>query len=238
MPQYRYFKANIVGGFRLSDLNVNVKQGSYFYLESDAVDVSRGATAALRDKWMIEVSEKEASKYVSVPRAVSKAGVQTSVLGTRHAVKNIDVATPNVKEVNRSLESRQAEAGMKKKAEEVILPNFKEVEERNKTKFNDSLNKVGSTTESTVGEKVATPNIAQVNENIKNRQLDSIPKQQVLKPPVQKAEETVKVIKSLSVDEESIEHDNSAVVTPETVKTAEEQPIKRRRRRRVEEPKE
>jgi len=233
MP-YRFFKANIVGGFRLSDLNVNVKQGSYFYLESDAVDVSRSCTAAIRDKWMIEVSEKEACKYLSLPRAVNKAGVQTDAL-TKHAVKDASVAIPNVKVVNRSLEVRQAEAGMVKKPEEVALPNFREVEERNKTKFDDSLNKVGSK-DTSIGEKVATPNIAQVNENIKKRQLDAIPKKEVLKPPV-KTEESVKVIKTLTVDEESvIEHDNTAVATPETVKTAEEKPIRRRRRRRVEEP--
>ena len=68
MGELRFFKCNVLGGFRLSDLNQQIKQGEYFFIDVHVAKTSRAVISALRDKWMIEVSEKEASKNINIPR--------------------------------------------------------------------------------------------------------------------------------------------------------------------------
>jgi hypothetical protein len=134
---YRFFKCNVLGGFRLSDLNRNIKQGDYFYIDNLFCDTSRAVRAALQSKWMTEVTEKEASQFVSIPKQVSAGGVQQTEVGPRRSVSSSgQVATPNVQETNKSIESRQAErsivkrqAMQKQKVEDKpVIPNFNEAE--------------------------------------------------------------------------------------------------------------
>ena len=76
---------------------------------------------------MIEVTEKEASSHITIPRSIVKSGVQELNVGTK-AAKNqsTGLALPNVAEVNRSLESRQAENS---KLDKAIIPDFIKAEE-------------------------------------------------------------------------------------------------------------
>ena len=53
MLNYRYFKGNVLGGFRLVDLNKTVRQGEYFFLDVRTASMSKATAGALKAKWMI-----------------------------------------------------------------------------------------------------------------------------------------------------------------------------------------
>jgi len=141
---YRYFKCNVLGGFRLSDLSRNIKQNECFYIDSTFCDTSRAIRASLQAKWMTEITEKEASQFVSIPRNLNVGGVQDKVV---HTVNKI--AMPNVSETNSaSLESRQAERNFKRQAtqkqnveDKPIMPNFSEAEKTMKLRQADVTTK-------------------------------------------------------------------------------------------------
>lgn len=163
MAELRFFKCNVLGGFRLSDLNKHVKQNEYIFLDSHVAETSRATHAALRERWMIEVTEKEASQFLSIPKQSS--GVQEQAIRRgRNTVSGL--AVPNLSEVNKKLESRQAEANFKP-----IIPNFKEVEENQKKQHQDSINKTGASTDQELLkgmkdiENVATPDFSKVGKN-------------------------------------------------------------------------
>lgn len=125
----KYFKCNIVGGFRLSDVNKNVKQGQYFELDAHVTETSRSAQAAIKSGWMVEVTEKEASK-VMMPQ-------QTTVM------KQTGVSLPNVKITNQNIESRQSAyiKSSKQEAEEkVATPVLKDVEKKISERTADTIN--------------------------------------------------------------------------------------------------
>jgi hypothetical protein len=63
---FRYFKVNVTGGFRLTDLNKDLKQGQYFYVENDIVRTSKAVQAALRHNWIVEVNSAEASPHIEI----------------------------------------------------------------------------------------------------------------------------------------------------------------------------
>lgn len=124
----RYFKCNILGGFRLSDLNKNFKQGEYFSIDNTFCDTSRAAKAALQSKWMTEVSEKEASEYITIP-------------GKAPQIRKYGISP-------RSLESRQAERTFKRQAtqrqkeeDKPVLPDFNEAEKKMKIRQADVMTK-------------------------------------------------------------------------------------------------
>jgi hypothetical protein len=133
---YRFFKCNVLGGFRLSDLNRNIKQGEYYYVDSTFCETSRAIRAALQNKWMTEVTEKEASQFISIPKQVSAGGVQSTEIGPKRAITSSgQVAAPNIQETNKSIESRQAERSVKrqpiqkqKDEDKPVMPNFNEAE--------------------------------------------------------------------------------------------------------------
>jgi hypothetical protein len=132
---YRFFKNNIIGGFRLSDINKNVKQGDYFYIDSHVVETSKACFAALREKWMIEVSEKEAAKFVELPKV--KVFVETAEKVSNKPV-HLGVAIHNAATTNKSLESRQA-AKTHKIGEAVATPKFAEAESNIRKRNNDKI---------------------------------------------------------------------------------------------------
>jgi hypothetical protein len=144
---YRFFKCNVLGGFRLSDLNKNVKQGEFIYIETSFCDTSRAVKGALNSKWMTEVTEKEASQFITMPRTIE--AVQITEIGPRKSVVNASqVAIPNVQDTNRSLESRQAEKAIKKQPiqkqkeeDKAVLPNFNQAERAIKARQADVMTK-------------------------------------------------------------------------------------------------
>lgn len=141
---YRFFKCNVLGGFRLSDLNKNIKQGECFFIETTFCDSSRAVKASLQAKWMTEITEKEASQYISIPRNLNAAGVQERVIQTVNKV-----AIPNVNETNNaSIESRQADRNFRKQVaqkqsveDKPIMPNFNEAEKAMKLRQADIMTK-------------------------------------------------------------------------------------------------
>jgi len=131
---YHYFKCNVLGGFRLSDLNRNIKQGDYFFVDSFFCETSRAVKAALINKWMTEVTEKEASQYITVPKQAKVATSQLAMAEVLSRSQVNNVATPNVHVTNQKLESRQASVKKQpmqkqKDEEKPVIPNFNQAEQ-------------------------------------------------------------------------------------------------------------
>lgn len=141
---YRFFKCNILGGFRVSDLNKNIKQGEYFFVESSFCETSRATKVAIDSKWMTEVSEKEASQFISIPKQINTKFVMSSQVGLRSSNK---LAIPDVKETNKKIESRQAERTRKqpiqkqKDEEKPIIPDFNAAERNMRIRQADVMSK-------------------------------------------------------------------------------------------------
>lgn len=206
MPN-RYFKCNIVGGFRLSDVNKNIKQGEYFFLDDHVAEVSRSVSASLRSGWMVEVSEKDASKFLikkELPVAVKNQ--QTTKFGT---------AFPEA--TSKKLESRQAEYLVNKDLE-VAVPDLKVVEKNEKTRAQDTLSKA----------EVTTP------KKIKASRAKETEK--VAIPDFKAVEEKNKIAVEVSVTKDEGMFDNSLVSTPnlaaQNIKQDLEQQIEKKVRRR------
>jgi len=206
----RFFKCNILGGFRLSDINKNVRQGEYFHLDAHVCITSRAVVAALRENWMIEISEKEASKFMTVPRDFKKSGVQEFATGPKAAVsRSMGVALPNTSETNKSIESRQVIAN--KKSEKPILPDFAKVEKNSKERNADSSNNVGASSDLELAEGLkdtevaAGPDFKETRRNLDVRQAEK--SLVVTKPEV----DIVKTVETL-VDDSMF--DNSQLSTP------------------------
>lgn len=174
--ELRYFKCNVLGGFRLSDLNKQIKQGEYCYIDTHVAETSRAVVAALRERWMIEVTEKEASKHINIPRISpdisTKNGLRETNIGKKGAVnRSANVAIPNASEVNENLESRQTKANKLEKDENsieskdgVATPNVREVEKKVKQRQEDTVNKLGQT-EVVKDQGVVVPNFDEVSKN-------------------------------------------------------------------------
>jgi len=213
MSHLKFYKCNIIGGFRLSDLHMNIssqdKNKGYFSLESHVAEASKAVKAAIKAKWMVEVTEKEASQFLKIPR-INKAGIQDSQAGTKKAINRTQLlGTPDVSEVNKSLEVRQARAN-------------KLINENSKKRFEDSVNNIGTSSDVELmkneTEDVATPI------------LEKESKIQVKKETLQKEEQPKKLEKDLgkkikkAVDEpvkdlvDNDIFDNSGVSTPELIK--------------------
>lgn len=220
MTELRFFKCNVLGGFRLSDLAKQVRQDEYFYVESRIVETSRAIIAAIREKWVVEVSEKEASKHISIPYI--KKAVQETHLEPRSGAVNRSqgLATPDVRQVNRNLESRQAESN-KIASDKPAIPDFKKVEASTKERQSDSINKTGASTDQELlkGDKsieqVAGPDFSKAGKSEqaeKKPEVKKEPKPEVKKEPKPevKVQEDV-TVKALSDD--SV-FDNSQLSTP------------------------
>jgi hypothetical protein len=146
---YRFFKCNVLGGFRLSDLNQGIKQGNYFYLDDHVSKTSRSVQAAIKARWMIEVEEIEASQFIDYP------GKQ--VIKKQQEVEEINVSADCAKvcgSKTEKLESRQTAAAnatpnhlrkqvaqKQTKEDKVAIPNFKEVEITTKQRQQDITTK-------------------------------------------------------------------------------------------------
>lgn len=158
MAEYRYFKCNVLGGFRLSDLNKNIKQGEYLQLDAQMADNSRAVIAAIRSKWMVEVGEKEAGKSIHI----ESSKVETPKKPSNESVSKTGVAIHDASETNRPLEVRQAErkrgrpprkSDVQKASATVSLPDFQKVAEKRKGNGDDSIDKKDRTLESPVTAK-------------------------------------------------------------------------------------
>lgn len=172
-----FFKCNVLGGFRLSDVNRNVKQNDYFYIDDQICATSRAIRAALDKKWMVEVSEQEASQHITVPRQASILGVQDTEDGAKRVITTNQLATPNMQGTNSKLESRQAERG-------------RQPAQRQK-----------------VEDKVVIPNFVATEKTMKIRQADVMTKgpDEVLKSPVEsRKEQKIEIVKEKSVTKEDI----------------------------------
>jgi hypothetical protein len=142
---YRYFKCNVLGGFRISDLNRNIKQNDYFFIESHICDTSRAVRAAITNKWMVEIDENEASQHILLPKKSTGVIEEKEIIKPKIIVKS-DVAIPYVQ--TQTLESRQTEKNMRKQAtqkikkeEKVIIPDFNKAEKAMKARQADIMTK-------------------------------------------------------------------------------------------------
>lgn len=142
---YRFFKCNRLGGFRLTDLNKKIQTDEYFYFDVHTCDASRGILSALKAKWMLEVSEQEASQFISIPK--------TKILEQKEEIvaeNKIPVRTSvDAKIANSSLESRQAGRSFKpripmpkqKEEDKPVVPNFNAAERRMRERQADIMTK-------------------------------------------------------------------------------------------------
>jgi len=145
---YRFFKCNVLGGFRISDLNRNLKQGEYIYIEKHVCETSRAVKAALEKDWMLEVGEKEASQFIPIPRDINRGGVQIAEIGPRRAVSSVNKLVANTSETNKSLESRQTARSIKRAAsakqkteDKVIVPDFNKADRAIRNRQEDVMTK-------------------------------------------------------------------------------------------------
>ena len=143
---YRFFKCNRLGGFRLTDLNKKVHTDEYLYFEEHVCDTSRSINGALKAKWMLEVTEKEASQSISVPGEVKDVKSEPEQIETTK--KNLGKAQVDAKETNKSLESRQAERNFRrppmqkqKQEDKPAVPNFNQAERRIRERQADIMTK-------------------------------------------------------------------------------------------------
>jgi len=98
---------------------------------------------------MTEVSEKEASQFITIPRQINSGGIQNAEIKSRRMVYNPNrVAGPNAKESNKKIESRQAARSFRhfaipkqKQEDKPIIPNFNEAERRMKERQADCMSK-------------------------------------------------------------------------------------------------
>jgi len=232
MPEYRYFKCNKIGGFRLSDLNKNVIQGEYFQVDSHVAETSRSVIASIKGRWMVEVSASEAKKYFSAIEKI-KGGVVSSNVTTKKAKNESEnVAIPNVGEVNKNLESRQSEKN--KLTSEVATPNKKVAKEKKKEEIEikvsgPEIKKVQEKKKEEIEKKakedvsVAIPNVGKVEKKTEERQKEETGETKVIGPDDKRKEELKKakkegkkeesVVKSLSIEDDS-QFDNEMLSTP------------------------
>jgi hypothetical protein len=224
MSLNRYFKCNILGGFRLTDIGKNVKAEEVFLVDSFKANSSNALKAALKGKWVIELTAKEASSTIDVPVLDLEKKIETSVLKEEEKAKEAYNDT------------------------KVILPDFKAVEEHNKKKEEETRNLTGTK------DNVAIPDLGEVNKKISARRNDTInkgrdeiikngniKKQEIVKKSLTDEEtqklETPPVSISLAKEESITEEiaDNSQLSVPSQLEqTTKEEPVMRRRRRTVE----
>ena len=186
LPEYRYFKCNMLGGFRLSDLNLNVKQDKYFYIDSHIAETSRAVQSALKVKWMVEVNAKEAAKHIDIP-GVKKTRVPNEAKPAINSVAKTGVAVPNINEVNKNLEARQAARQKEQEGEKPATPNFAEAEKMIKAR-NEEILRNNKTDKKIFDEVIPSP--------AKEAKADEIEK------TAEADEEGVTTVKSLSKDED------------------------------------
>lgn len=66
MPHY---KVNMMGGFRVADLELVLDEGKVYEFSDDEIRRSKGLTAAKRDRWMVETdADGKPLKKASKPR--------------------------------------------------------------------------------------------------------------------------------------------------------------------------
>ena len=194
MSNYRFFKCNVLGGFRLSDLNKNIKQSEYFYVDSHVAETSRAVTGALKAKWIVEVTAKEASKFIDIP-GIKKTKVINEAKPAINSVAKVGVAVPNINEVNKKLESRQAARQKEQEGEKPAIPNFVEVDKNIKARNEDTLS--GNKTDKKIFDEIIpspAKNAAEAKAEEKTETEKTV--------KAEADEDGVTTIKSLSKDEE------------------------------------
>lgn len=211
MSELRFFRCNILGGFRLSDLNKNIKQGEYFFIDSHVAETSRAVVSALRERWMVEVDEKEASKHIMIPRELAPGGVRQTNIGTKAAKNRSEqVAIPDVQTVNKNLESRQSERN-KLVNQKAITPDFEKVEKTTKERQDDSINKTGVSDEDIVpdAEIAAGPDFSKAGKKIEEQEKKAEKEEKKEDSKEEKKEE----LKEEKVEEKKEEKSEEVTVT-------------------------
>jgi len=174
MAKLKYFKCNVIGGFRLSDLNRNVKQGEVVGFEDHVKNTSKAVQAAINVGWLIKTKSPK-----KVSDSKDKDDKVTEPI-PKNANKSLGMSVPDAKQVNKNLEARQAEEVAKK----IPMPDFKEVAKPKKA-------------ESSSG--VSIPDIRQAQKNAYNRQGDNLTnKDEIIKTVIVKQVDT---IEDLVIDE-------------------------------------
>lgn len=78
MPHY---KVNMMGGFRVADLELVLDEGSVYEFSDDDVRRSKGLTAARRDRWMVETDAAgKPLKKASKPRRTASSASEIAIL--------------------------------------------------------------------------------------------------------------------------------------------------------------
>jgi hypothetical protein len=78
----KYYRCNIIGGFRLTDLNKFIKTGEFFAVDTKVVYASKALAAALKHNWITEVPASEGMSHVVAPSIMPnyKSSTQTQSL--------------------------------------------------------------------------------------------------------------------------------------------------------------
>jgi len=177
MAKLEYYKCNIIGGFRLSDLNQQVKQDEVIDVDEHIANTSKAVQAALKAGWLVKVKKPKAKKEDIIKDEKKEKPPKS-------ANKSLGMSVPDAKTVNKSLETRQAEDI----AQKVSSPDMKG-------------NKKPKTLEPQTG--VSIPDIQQVQRNVRDRQKENLNnKDQIIKTTILKQEDTIeKLAKNENMDE-------------------------------------
>jgi hypothetical protein len=141
----RYFRCNVLGGFRLTDINKGVKADEIFSIDKYKADVSSSIKAALKSKWLIEISADEASKKIEVAKE-DLTVIPDVVVPNEDEVKASQVVQdkvigPDFKAVEERSKKKAEEARLEGSKEQVSVPDFSVVEKRMAERRNDTINK-------------------------------------------------------------------------------------------------
>ena len=64
---FKYYKSNIVGNLNLPDISRKISQDEVFWLHAHIAEASRSVQSADKYKWILEITEKEASRFITLP---------------------------------------------------------------------------------------------------------------------------------------------------------------------------
>ncbi len=167
MAKLIYYKCNVIGGFRLSDLNRQVSQDEVIELEEHVANTSKAVIAAKKAGWLIEAKKPRASSKKTEDTDTKKENLP------KNPNKSLGTSVPDAKRVNKSLETRQAE----EIASKISQPDFKEVAKPKAAEPSSG---------------VSIPDIQEVQKNASLRQKDNLTnKDEVIKTVVVKQVDTI-----------------------------------------------
>lgn len=134
---FRYFKVNIINGCRLSDINKNVSQDEVFYINSHIATNSRSVSAAIKAKWILEITEKEAAQHIQLP---TREAIQLAP--REEVIDPIGQKTSSFNDRENEGAIKRVQARLQKLEEETKPPTVRPADENTITYSNDTEKRV------------------------------------------------------------------------------------------------